>query len=103
MQGIGKGHSSLSRLHQLEVNTIKIDRSFVQELGCTDGLELVKTMIDFGHSANLNVVAEGIETQAQMQTLLGLGCQYGQGLWLADAMPIEEINDTLIHQRSGFA
>ncbi|MEL7142989.1 MAG: EAL domain-containing protein [Cyanobacteria bacterium J06643_4] len=98
----GKGHSSLSRLHQLEVNTIKIDRSFVRELGCTDGLELVKTMIDFGHSANLDVVAEGIETQAQMQALLELGCQYGQGVWLADAMPIEEINDTLMRQRSDF-
>ncbi|MEO1790673.1 MAG: EAL domain-containing protein [Cyanobacteria bacterium J06629_19] len=83
----GRGHSSLSRLHQLSVNALKVDRSFVQALGTQQGREVAKTIVDFGHSANMTVIAEGIETGDQMRTLLAFGCQQAQGFWLADVLP----------------
>ncbi|MEL6259556.1 MAG: EAL domain-containing protein [Cyanobacteria bacterium J06626_6] len=95
----GRGHSSLSRLHQLEVRALKIDRSFVRELSHDDGIDLVKTIIAFGQSAGMNVIAEGIETADQIDELVALGCQRGQGLWLADALPSPEI-DALVAVKS---
>ena len=88
----GKGHSSLSRLHQLAVDSIKVDRAFVRELGSQQGLDVAKTIVDFGRSASITVIAEGIETHEQMTTLLALGCQQVQGFWLADVLPATDID-----------
>ncbi|MEL6902085.1 MAG: EAL domain-containing protein [Cyanobacteria bacterium J06606_4] len=88
----GRGHSSLSRLRQLEVDMLKIDRSFVNELNHEEGVDIVKTIVAFGQSAGMEVIAEGIETAEQMNQLTALGCQRGQGLWLADALPSAEID-----------
>ncbi|MEL6471788.1 MAG: EAL domain-containing protein, partial [Cyanobacteria bacterium J06623_4] len=88
----GRGHSSLSRLRQLEVNMLKIDRSFVSELNYEEGVDIVKTIVAFGQSAGMDVIAEGIETAAHMNQLTTLGCRRGQGLWLADALPSEDID-----------
>lgn len=82
----GRGHSSLSRLHQFTVSALKIDRAFVGHLTRASGEEIVKTIVDLGRSANMAVVAEGIETQAQLETLVALGCPFGQGLWLSEPM-----------------
>ncbi len=65
----GRGHSSLSRLHQLAVSALKIDRTFVNNMMCPSGTEIVKTIVDLGRSANMVVVAEGIETQAQLDNV----------------------------------
>ncbi|MEM9149176.1 MAG: EAL domain-containing protein [Cyanobacteria bacterium P01_F01_bin.3] len=88
----GQGHSSLSRLHQLAVNALKVDRAFVQELDSRQGQDVVKTIIDFGRSANMTVIAEGIETMAQMKTLLALGVQQAQGFWLSEVLPVADID-----------
>ncbi|MEO0769628.1 MAG: EAL domain-containing protein [Cyanobacteria bacterium J06649_4] len=87
----GKGHSSLSRLHQLGINSLKIDRAFINELDHKDGTDITKTIIDFGKSSNMEVMAGGIETPEQMKTLISLGCQKGQGFWLAKPLPAADI------------
>ena len=91
----GRGHSSLSRLHQLAIGTLKVDRAFVQELSNHQGKEVAKTIVDFAHSANMTVIAEGIETGEQMTKLLALGCHQAQGFWLADALPAADIDRLL--------
>jgi diguanylate cyclase (GGDEF)-like protein len=75
----GTGHSSLSRLHELPIHTLKIDRAFVKELGNNSNHNIVTTIINLAHGLNMDVVAEGIETQDQKQILLSLSCDYGQG------------------------
>lgn len=76
----GTGYSSLSYLHSFPVDTLKIDRSFVQQMGeSSDNLGLVPLIINIAHKMGMTVVAEGIETKAQLDHLKDLGCDYGQG------------------------
>jgi diguanylate cyclase (GGDEF)-like protein len=76
----GTGYSSLSYLQRLPVTELKIDRSFVIDIDQhTATQSLVKTIIELGHSLGLSVIAEGIETQAERDTLLSLGCDNMQG------------------------
>jgi diguanylate cyclase (GGDEF)-like protein len=91
----GRGHSSLSRLHQLNVSALKIDRAFIKALTSAEGADIVKTIIDLGRSADMAVIAEGIETPAQLKTLMQLGCPFAQGFWLAEPLSAKAINQTL--------
>lgn len=76
----GTGHSSLAYLQKLPVTELKIDRSFVINIDQLPSTQrLVKTIIEMGHGLNLTVIAEGIETQAERDTLLSLGCDSMQG------------------------
>jgi len=76
----GTGYSSLRYLKNLQVGVLKIDRSFTDGLSVDhgDGV-IVKAVIDMASALNMAVVAEGIETQYQLDVLKGLGCEYGQG------------------------
>ena len=76
----GTGYSSLRYLRNLQVGVLKIDRSFTDGLSVDhgDGV-IVKAVIDMANALNMAVVAEGIETQQQLDVLKGLGCEYGQG------------------------
>ena len=76
----GTGYSSLRYLKNLQVGVLKIDRSFTDGLSVDhgDGV-IVKAVIDMANALNMAVVAEGIETQQQLDVLKGLGCEYGQG------------------------
>lgn len=76
----GTGYSSLAYLQQLPVTELKIDRSFVDKVDTRSGSEqLVKTMIEMGHGMGLMVTAEGVETQAEKDTLIRLDCDVMQG------------------------
>jgi diguanylate cyclase (GGDEF)-like protein/PAS domain S-box-containing protein len=76
----GCGYSSLAVLTRLPVRTLKIDRSFVMSIGNGDERdEVIRTIIALGHSLNLEIIAEGIETTEQLKQLTQLGCEYGQG------------------------
>jgi diguanylate cyclase (GGDEF)-like protein/PAS domain S-box-containing protein len=76
----GTGYSSLSYLQQLPVDTIKVDRSFVEHVDTDpDNLAMVEAVLNLAQALRLHTVAEGIETAAQRDTLLRLGCQRGQG------------------------
>ncbi|HEY9827906.1 MAG TPA: EAL domain-containing protein [Stenomitos sp.] len=80
MDDFGTGYSSLSYLHQLPVDAFKIDKSFV--LGLSPGNEntkLVTTILTLARSFGIKAIAEGIETPQQLDVLLNLNCQYGQG------------------------
>ncbi|MDZ4872596.1 MAG: Serine/threonine-protein kinase PknD [Chroococcidiopsis cubana SAG 39.79] len=75
----GTGYSSLSRLHDLPIDTLKIDRSFVNHLESSRHTEIVQTIVTLARSLGIDAVAEGIETQLQLEKLQQLGCDLGQG------------------------
>ncbi|MCP1726346.1 diguanylate cyclase (GGDEF)-like protein [Natronospira proteinivora] len=88
----GTGYSSLSRLQHLPIHTLKIDRSFVNEI-ChthTKGAVLAPIIQKMATSLSLETIAEGIETDQQRKHLQDLGVQWGQGFWFSKAIPAEE-------------
>jgi EAL domain-containing protein (putative c-di-GMP-specific phosphodiesterase class I) len=91
LDDFGTGYSSLSYLRQLPVSAIKIDRSFVVQMVAeqSDAL-IVRAVIDLAHAFGLRCVAEGVETQAHLQMLREMGCEFGQGFGIARPMPAEE-------------
>ncbi|MEO5596518.1 MAG: EAL domain-containing protein, partial [Lysobacteraceae bacterium] len=81
---------SLSYLSRLPMDTLKIDRSFVNDMTVTPhGLALVSTIISLAHSLEHTVVAEGVETEEQWQTLQSLGCDEMQGFLISRPVPGE--------------
>jgi EAL domain-containing protein (putative c-di-GMP-specific phosphodiesterase class I) len=87
----GTGFSSLSYLSKLPVDTLKIDRSFVNEISAApEGLSLVSTIIKLAHALKLKVVAEGVETEAQSRLLRLLGCEEFQGFLFSKPVPRED-------------
>jgi diguanylate cyclase (GGDEF)-like protein len=86
----GTGYSSLSYLHRLPADALKIDRSFMGRMeDDPDAALLVGTIADVAHGLGLRVVAEGIETEAQLARARGLGCEYGQGFYFGRPMPAD--------------
>ena len=96
VDNFGRGHTSLSRLHQLDVSTLKIDRAFIEELESTGGQDIIKTIVDLGLSTNTPVIAEGIETEQQLNKMIELGCLFCQGFWLSEALSSDEIDSALL-------
>jgi diguanylate cyclase (GGDEF)-like protein/PAS domain S-box-containing protein len=90
LDDFGTGYSSLSYLHSFHFDTLKIDRSFVSKIGeyesAGGSLEIVKAIINLGCNLGMNVVAEGVETQTQLNQLDALNCQHGQGYWFSAPM-----------------
>lgn len=92
----GTGHSSLAYLKRFKVDTLKIDRSFVSALpDDADDAAIASAVIAMGHSLNMRVVAEGVETQAQADFLRQLGCDEMQGYLLGRPMPGNELIEWL--------
>lgn len=88
LDDFGTGFASLSHLKQFPVDVIKVDCSFVEELGRSpDASAIVQTVINLGRSLNIAVVAEGIETRFQEELLRLAGCDYGQGYLYSRALP----------------
>ena len=86
----GVGYSSLSRIRQLRVNRVKIDRSLVTGLNeAGDKRGLVQAVIDLGKALSLEVVAEGVETETDLIALREMGCPFAQGYHLGRPMPAE--------------
>ena len=84
----GTGYSSLSYLHKLPLDSLKIDRSFVQRMeGGRQDIEIIRTILSLANSLNFDVVAEGIETQYQLETLASMGTTHGQGYFIAKPLP----------------
>jgi len=89
LDDFGTGYSSLSYLHQYPVQSLKIDRSFVAELSPqnTGSTTIVRAIIALAGALGMQVIAEGIETEAQHAILVQLGCEFGQGFLYARPQP----------------
>jgi diguanylate cyclase (GGDEF)-like protein len=92
----GTGYSSLSYLKRLPVDTVKIDRSFIQDLpGDTESGAITRTIIALAHSLRLDVTAEGVETAEQLQFLQSHACDRFQGYYFSKPMPVDLASDFL--------
>jgi diguanylate cyclase (GGDEF)-like protein len=88
----GTGYSSLGRLNQTWVNMLKIDRSFVMELGESEqARNLVSSIVQLAHTLGLEPLAEGVETEEHRRFLIDNGCRYGQGFLFSRPLPTDEI------------
>ena len=95
MDDFGTGYSSLSYLHRFPINTIKIDRSFINSQESGDENEIVRTIIMLARSMGMNVVAEGVETHDQLSYLKSLDCEYGQGFLFSRPVHAEAVEQML--------
>ncbi|HLG59291.1 MAG TPA: EAL domain-containing protein [Vicinamibacterales bacterium] len=87
LDDFGTGYSSLSHLHGLQIDTVKIDRSFVSRIGVErHGSEMVRAIVALAHTLGMDVVAEGVETAEQAARLIELGCEYAQGFHYSKAV-----------------
>ncbi len=92
----GTGYSSLAYLHKLPLHTLKIDRSFAQEVVVGgQNLEIVRAIVLLAHALKMNVVAEGIETEVQRELFRDLGCEYAQGFYFARGLDVEAATELL--------
>lgn len=93
----GTGYSNLSYLMRLPISTLKIDQSFIKPInGEESNIEIVKTILAMARNLGLKVIAEGIETDIQLQILKKLDCQNGQGYLLARPMTFDDLESFLI-------
>lgn len=92
----GTGYSSLSYLNRLPINSLKIDRSFVMNMQNSDeNREIVKTIANLAQSLNLEIIAEGVETDDHITQLQKFACQFGQGFYFAKPLDAESVGDYL--------
>lgn len=97
----GTGYSSLNYLHRLPFDTLKIDRSFVKNVGPNgENSEILQTIISLAQNLKLGVIAEGIEDLNQLELLQELKCDYGQGYLMSRPKPLEEIEKLLFHKQN---
>jgi EAL domain-containing protein (putative c-di-GMP-specific phosphodiesterase class I) len=97
----GTGYSSLGYLKRFPVDGVKIDRSFVDGLGADPGDgAIVSAVIGLAHALQLDVVAEGVETEAQLTELIRLGCDEAQGYFFAPPQPIADLRQLIGRNRT---
>ncbi|MBS1852300.1 MAG: EAL domain-containing protein [Acidobacteria bacterium] len=99
LDDFGTGYSSLGRLRHLPVDTLKIDRSFVSQIESdAASRSIVHLIVQFAHTIQLQVVAEGVETLEEWEFLKKLGCKFGQGYLFSKAVDAETALKLLAHQ-----
>lgn len=92
LDDFGTGYSSLSYLKRFPMNSLKIDKAFVDDITINDkDRNMVASIIAMAHNLGLKVVAEGVETKAQLETLKSLKCEYIQGFYYAKPMPADDL------------
>ena len=92
LDDFGTGYSSLGYVHRFPLAMVKIDRSFTSDLDNATqprSAAIIAAVLGLGRALELDVVAEGIETEAQRQTLLDMGCHYGQGFYFGRPQPVQ--------------
>ncbi|MEG4844817.1 EAL domain-containing protein [Microcoleus sp. F10-C6] len=89
----GTGYSSLSYLSRFPTDTLKVDKSFVGRMEIEsegENVAIVRTIVALAHALGMDVIAEGVETAAQLARLRSIGCEYGQGYFFAKPLPRDE-------------
>ncbi|SNT69750.1 putative bifunctional diguanylate cyclase/phosphodiesterase [Psychrobacter sp. LV10R520-6] len=101
LDDFGTGYASLSYLQEYPFDFIKIDKSFISKI-VTDRTQnaIVKTILDLANALDMQVVAEGIETEQQRDLLVQMGCTYGQGYWFSRPVTADEATEMLTQQYS---
>jgi diguanylate cyclase (GGDEF)-like protein len=100
LDDFGTGYSSLNYLRQHPIKVVKIDRSFLEDLPMNPAsATLAETIITMAHALGKEVVAEGVETEEQMQFLRERRCDHAQGFYLAHPMPVPQITEMLASRR----
>ena len=100
----GTGYSSLSALQQFPIGTLKIDKSFIRDMTASkDAATIVSTIIDMAHSMNMYVVAEGVESELQLDLLRVLNCDFVQGLLFGKPMTAVDYFNLLRTEQEGKA
>ncbi|BAI76528.1 diguanylate cyclase/phosphodiesterase (plasmid) [Azospirillum sp. B510] len=96
LDDFGTGYSSLSYLHRLPIDKLKIDRSFIRDLATGDSdASVPRAIVGLGRSLGLSVIAEGVETQEQLQLLRDLACESYQGFLFSRPIPADEVERLL--------
>ncbi|MEM9136285.1 MAG: EAL domain-containing protein [Cyanobacteria bacterium P01_F01_bin.42] len=99
LDDFGTGYSSLSYLHRFPIDVIKIDQSFIKDTANLNSRgEIVRTIIELGHSLGMQIVAEGIETEAQAKQLLTQSCEMGQGYYFAQPLNEKAVSQYIIDE-----
>ncbi len=99
LDDFGTGYSSLTYLQQLPLDVIKVDQAFVHDIdGRKNQGGIVETVIDLAHRLGLQVVAEGVETEAQAEILAANGCDALQGYWISRPLHADEVKKWLTEQ-----
>jgi EAL domain-containing protein (putative c-di-GMP-specific phosphodiesterase class I) len=102
LDDFGTGYCSMSYLHRFPFDTLKIDQSFVRSLETKPrNCQIVASTIDLSHKLGMTVVAEGVETPQEAQTLIGLGCEYAQGRLFRMPLPVTEADRFLAGMDNG--
>jgi EAL domain-containing protein (putative c-di-GMP-specific phosphodiesterase class I) len=97
----GIGYSSLAYLKRLPADAIKIDKSFVRGLGeDVEDTAIVRMIVELAHTLGMEVIAEGVETEEQVELLREMGCDFAQGYHLAMPLPSEEVEQLLADRKT---
>ena len=98
----GTGYSSMGYLHKLPIDTLKIDRTFIGQLGKThNGKEIVHAILALAHSLGMKVIAEGVETEEQFNKLKEMNCEYAQGFLFARPLDGQKASELLEKKKPG--
>jgi EAL domain-containing protein (putative c-di-GMP-specific phosphodiesterase class I) len=91
LDDFGTGYSSLSYLHRFPIDILKIDRAFVQDINQNrKSMDVVRAIVSLAQTFHLDIVGEGVESDAEISALSGLGCGYGQGYFFSKPLPQEK-------------
>ena len=103
LDDFGTGYSSLSYLKKFDIDYLKIDQSFVNNLApASDDLALCQAIIVMAHKLGLKVIAEGVETEVQRELLTAAGCDYGQGNYFSRPLPAAEFATLLTRDQTAY-
>ena len=101
MDDFGTGHSSLSGLHMLPIDELKIDRTFIRSAGDnTDLIAITSSIVTLADHLSLQTIGEGIESPEHVALLQSMGCNYGQGYLFSRPLPTDEF-ETMMLDRQG--
>lgn len=99
MDDFGTGYSSLGYLKQFPLNTLKIDKSFIEDIASVQTASIIKAIMTLGKGFNLRIIAEGVETQAQKDCLQSFKCDEIQGYFFSPPMPTQKATKFLANSR----